>query len=127
MKTLLLLLICSLQIFAAEYQSKVLATLEVNRDTTSKEKYQSKVLATLEDTDKKKAATELAYKRTRVIAAQIKAIKETKAIEERRKLRAECATVYQNTIDMKIGNLTVREWQWVQTCQAVGAYPPWPR
>jgi len=47
-----------------------------------------------------------------------------KAAEDRRKLRASCAAVYQKTIDRKITDLTVREEQQVRACQALSLYPP---
>jgi hypothetical protein len=43
---------------------------------------------------------------------------------ERRKLRATCAAVYQNTADKRMGDLTVKEDQQVKACQALGLYPP---
>jgi hypothetical protein len=49
---------------------------------------------------------------------------DAKAAEERRRIRAACSAIYQNTADMKISNLTVKEEQQVRTCQALGLYPP---
>ena len=47
-----------------------------------------------------------------------------KAAEERRKIRAACSTIYQNTADTKLKDLTVKEEQQVRACQALGLYPP---
>ena len=44
--------------------------------------------------------------------------------EEMRKLRANCTTIYQNTIDKKVRDLTVREEEQVRACQVLGLYPP---
>jgi hypothetical protein len=56
--------------------------------------------------------------------AKVKAEEDAKAAEERRKVRAACTIIYQNTIDQKVKDLTVREEQQVRACQAVGLYPP---
>jgi hypothetical protein len=56
--------------------------------------------------------------------AKMKAEEEAKAADERRKLRVACAVIYQNTIDKKIRDLTVREDQQVRACQRLGLYPP---
>lgn len=56
--------------------------------------------------------------------AKMKAVENAKAVEERWKLRATCKVIYQNTIDTKVKDLTVREDQQVRTCQALGLYPP---
>ena len=47
-----------------------------------------------------------------------------KDAEERRNLRANCTTIYQNTIDKKVRDLTVREEEQVRACQVLGLYPP---
>ena len=49
---------------------------------------------------------------------------EAKAAEERRKVRAACSGIYQNTVEKKIKDLTVGEEQRVRACQALGLYPP---
>jgi hypothetical protein len=56
--------------------------------------------------------------------AKMKAEEYAKAAEERRKLRAACTVIYQNTVDKKVKDLTVREEQQVRTCQALGLYQP---
>jgi hypothetical protein len=56
--------------------------------------------------------------------AKINAEEDAKAAEERRKIRAACTTVYQNTIDKKVKDLTVREEQQVRACQTLDLYPP---
>ena len=56
--------------------------------------------------------------------AKAKAEQDAKEAEERRKIRATCGVVYQNTADKKIADLTVREEQQVRACQALGLYPP---
>jgi len=43
---------------------------------------------------------------------------------ERTRLRNKCAQIYDKTADKKISDLTVRESQQVQACQAAGLYPP---
>jgi hypothetical protein len=56
--------------------------------------------------------------------AKSTAEREAAAAEERRKLRANCTLIYQNTIDTKVKDLTVREEQQVRACQVLGLYPP---
>jgi hypothetical protein len=56
--------------------------------------------------------------------AKVKAAADAKTAEERAKVRAACAGIYQSTIDKKVRDLTVREEQQVRTCQALGLYPP---
>jgi hypothetical protein len=43
---------------------------------------------------------------------------------ERTRIRNACAIVYSKTADKKVSDLTVRESQQVQACQALGLYPP---
>ena len=66
---------------------------------------------------RKQAEEELRY-------AKAKAEQDAKEAAERRKLRAACSVLYQNTADRKIADLTVREEQQVRACQALGLYPP---
>uniref|UniRef100_Q022G9 Uncharacterized protein n=1 Tax=Solibacter usitatus (strain Ellin6076) TaxID=234267 RepID=Q022G9_SOLUE len=86
--------------------------------------------------DRKKAVAEVA-RRKRLAAEQKKkdderdaslarnrAEQEAAAAEERRKLRANCTLIYQNTIDTKVKDLTIREEQQVRACQVLGLYPP---
>ena len=47
-----------------------------------------------------------------------------RAAEERQRLRANCTAIYQNTIDKKVKDLTVREEQQVRACQVLVMYPP---
>lgn len=56
--------------------------------------------------------------------AKTRAEEDAKTAEERRKVSAVCSVVYQNTIDKKVKDLTVREEQQVRACQALGLYPP---
>ncbi|HEY4359375.1 MAG TPA: hypothetical protein VGN17_00300 [Bryobacteraceae bacterium] len=56
--------------------------------------------------------------------AKQKAEDDAKAAEEQRKTRAACGVIYQNTIDKKIRDLTVREEQQVRACQTLNLYPP---
>jgi hypothetical protein len=73
----------------------------------------------------KKDAAEAARQK-RLVAEQKKkhAEQDARNAEERRKLRANCTTIYQNTIDKKVRDLTVREEEQVRACQALGLYPP---
>ena len=75
---------------------------------------------------RKRLAAEQKKKQTEADAryAKIKAEEDAKAAEERRKIRAACSAIYQNTADTKISNLTVKEEQQVRACQALGLYPP---
>jgi hypothetical protein len=56
--------------------------------------------------------------------AKYRAEKEAAEAEERRKIRTACSGIYQNTVDKKVKDLTVREEQQVRACQALGLYPP---
>jgi hypothetical protein len=56
--------------------------------------------------------------------APLKAEVDARAAEERRKVRAACAAIYQATIDKKVKDLTVREEQQVRECQVLNLYPP---
>ena len=61
------------------------------------------------------------------LAAQWKkreAQQQAKHAAERRKIRANCTVIYQNTIDKKVKELTVREEEQVRACQVLGLYPP---
>jgi predicted nuclease of restriction endonuclease-like RecB superfamily len=44
--------------------------------------------------------------------------------EEIRRLRENCRIIYDNTVDKKVKDLTVREEQQVRACQVLGMYPP---
>jgi hypothetical protein len=56
--------------------------------------------------------------------AKIEAEQDAKAAEERAKIRTACSKIYQDTIDKKVKDLTVREEQQVRTCQELDLYPP---
>jgi len=73
----------------------------------------------------KKEAAEAAH-RKRLAAEQKRTEDEerAKAAEERKRVRAVCAAIYQSTADRKISDLTVKEEQQVRACQALGLYPP---
>jgi hypothetical protein len=60
----------------------------------------------------------------RALAAKEKAESDRRKADEQRKLRATCSTIYRDTADKKIKDLTVREEQLVRTCQTLGLYPP---
>jgi hypothetical protein len=75
---------------------------------------------------RKRLAAEQKRKQAELDARIVKerADEEAKAAEERRKIRLACATIYQNTADKKLKDLTVKEEQQVRACQALGLYPP---
>src|ERR1035441_6357020 len=52
--------------------------------------------------------------------AKYRAEQEAAAAEERRKIRAACAVIFQATVDKKVKDLTVGEEQKVRACQALG-------
>ena len=56
--------------------------------------------------------------------AKARAEEEARNAKERRKVRAACTIIYQDTADKKLKDLTVREEQQVRACQALGLYPP---
>lgn len=56
--------------------------------------------------------------------AKQRAAEAVRAAEERRRVRAACAGIYDNTVDKKVKDLTVGEEQQVRACQALGLYPP---
>src|ERR1017187_6541833 len=74
---------------------------------------------------RKRLAAEQKRKQAEAAAqqAKIKAEEDARAAEERRKIRAACTVIYKDTIDKKVKDLTVREEQQVQACQALGLYP----
>lgn len=74
---------------------------------------------------RKRLAAEQNRKQAEAAARQtkIKTEEDARAAEERRKIRAACTVIYKNTIDKKVKDLTVREEQQVQACQALGLYP----
>jgi hypothetical protein len=80
----------------------------------------------IESERKKRLAAEQKKKNTELEARSVtaKAEQEQKDAEARRKLRANCTTIYQNTIDKKVRDLTVREEEQVRACQTLGLYPP---
>jgi hypothetical protein len=49
---------------------------------------------------------------------------EANAAFERRKIRVACSTIYRNTADKKLKDLTMKDEQQVRACQALGLYPP---
>lgn len=73
----------------------------------------------------KKDAAEAERQKRLAMEQKKKAVEqEARNAEERRRLRANCTTIYQNTIDKKVKDLTVREEEQVRACQALGLYPP---
>jgi hypothetical protein len=57
-------------------------------------------------------------------SAKIKAEEDARAAAERARVRTACATIYKNTADKKVSDLTVKEAQQVQACEALGLYYP---
>lgn len=55
---------------------------------------------------------------------QAKTQEAARVAEEQAKIRAACRVIYDKTADKKVGDLTVREAQQVQSCQLLGLYPP---
>ena len=74
----------------------------------------------------KQLATERKRKQAEADAqnARIRAEADAKAAEDRRKIRVACTTIYQNTANKKVSDLTVAEEQKVRAYQALGLYPP---
>lgn len=54
---------------------------------------------------------------------KLRAEEAAKTAEEQAKIRAACKVIYDKTADKKVGDLTVREAQQVQSCQVLGLYP----
>jgi hypothetical protein len=73
----------------------------------------------IEEAHQKRLAAEQ-KKKNDALAAQ----KAAQKAEEMRKIRDNCTTIYQNTVDKKVKDLTVGEEQQVRACQALGLYPP---
>ena len=69
--------------------------------------------------EKQRKAKQTADELVRLKAEQAK-----QEAAERAKLRVACAVVYRNTANKKVSDLTVREAQQVQACQALGLYQP---
>jgi flagellar biosynthesis GTPase FlhF len=95
-------------------QERIAAVEQAKKENAAEEAHQKRVAAER----RKKEAEDQAR------IAKAKAEEQAKAAEERRKIRAACSTIYQNTADKKVSNLTVREEQQVRTCQALDLYPP---
>src|SRR4029077_2247667 len=53
-----------------------------------------------------------------------KAIEDASLAEDRARVRAACAAIYDITENKKVGDLTVKEDQQVRACQASDLYPP---
>ena len=70
---------------------------------------------TIEEAHQKRLAAEQ-RKKNAALAAQ--------KAEEMRKLHDNCTTIYQNTVEKQVKDLTVREEQQVRACQVLGLYPP---
>ena len=68
-----------------------------------------------EERRKKQAAEDARY-------AKAQAEQHAREADERRKIQAACRAIFQNTVDKKIKDLTVREEQQVRSCQALGLY-----
>jgi len=68
----------------------------------------------------------LAEKRKREQAEEDARVQKVRADEEAKTAaqRAACSSVYRNTANKKLGDLTVKELQQVQACQTLGMYPP---
>jgi hypothetical protein len=77
-----------------------------------------------------KAAIEAKYEAERRAEDEKAAKKEQRKIQEeqqririeRLKIQAACSVIYQNTINKKVSDLTVREEQQIRACQALGVY-----
>ena len=67
-----------------------------------------------------RARQSAAAARNRKLAADRKAAQ----AEDVSRQRQTCLSVYQHTIDRKISDLTIRETEQVQSCRALGFYPP---
>ena len=73
----------------------------------------------------KKEAAEAARQKRLAAERQLKEDEQrAKAAEERSKIRAGCALIYQSTANKKVSDLTVKEATRVRGCQALGLYPP---
>ena len=82
----------------------------------------------------KKDATEVAHRKRLALEkknkqaesdakdARFKAEADAVEAAKQQRVRAACAVIYQNTIDKKVKDLTVREEQQVRACQLVGLY-----
>ena len=106
---------------------KQLQEIKAKRDAEAAAKAQEDRQAADEkakkDAVRRRAAEEQRRKQAEADAKR-SAEENARAAEEQRKTRAACAVVYQNTIDKKIKDLTVREEQQVRACRGLGLYPP---
>lgn len=87
-------------------------------------KYREEVAKRKEERSKKEEAQARVAAKAEAAAAKAEAAAASAADTERRRVRAACAAVYQNTADKRMGDLTVKEDQQVKACQALGLYPP---
>lgn len=117
----------------AKHEAEAIAQAEMDRAAAAAAAAVAEAQAQKDAAQAKKNAAE-AVRRRQLAAeqkrkqAEAQAADERKAeeaaAEERRKVRTACSTIYQNTVDKKISNLTVREEQQVRACQTLGLYPP---
>lgn len=110
----------------AEQNAKAAAEAEKQRIAAEEQAAIDHKKALVEAARRKQVAAEQKRKQAEADAryAKIQAEEAAKAAEEHRRIRAACSVIYQNTVDKKISNLTVREEQQVRACQALGLYPP---
>lgn len=73
---------------------------------------------------KKDADARLATYKADMAKQKAEEKEEANAAFERRKIRVACSTIYRNTADKKLKDLTVKDEQQVRACQALGLYPP---
>ena len=73
---------------------------------------------------KKEAGEAERQKRLRAERKQREDEERAKDAENRKKVRAACAAIYESTANKKIADLTVKEEQQVRSCQGLGLYPP---
>jgi len=110
---------------AARIEAEQIAAKEqAERDRVAAEEQAKKDAASAARQKRLAAERAKQQEEERVRNAKVRAEQDAKAAEEQRRVRTACGTVYQNTADKKIKDLTVREEQQVRACQALGLYPP---
>jgi hypothetical protein len=110
----------------AEQEARSAIEAEKQRAAAEEQAAIDRKKAVAEAARRKRLADEQKKKEAELNArlAKYRAEREAADAEERRRVRAACTGIFQNTVDKKVKDLTVGEEQQVRACQALGLYPP---
>lgn len=97
------------------YKPDEIASYQITADTS---------WAAQEAEERREAKAADRRKAARIAAEAHEKEEAARKAEERERLKAACSSVYKQTADKKVGDLTVKESKQVQACSELGMYPP---